>query len=122
MVVLGAMARTIVPDNMSSVTKTADALNTSVVASFLDYAQAPGLFPRCFRQDAATEHEQHRAADQARVADGPVVPGGAAQRHSSSSPPAASSLDVVAAPGSSTTAGTAIASRCAGDFARGAHP
>lgn len=40
----GAMARTIVPDNMSSVIKTADALNPSVVASFLDYAQARGLF------------------------------------------------------------------------------
>ena len=40
----GAMARTIVPDNMSSIVKKADALNPSIVASFLDYAQARGLF------------------------------------------------------------------------------
>ena len=40
----GAMTKTIVPDNMSSVIKAADALNPSVVAAFLDYAQARGLF------------------------------------------------------------------------------
>jgi transposase len=40
----GAMARTIVPDNMSSVIQEADALNPMLVASFLDYAQARGIF------------------------------------------------------------------------------
>ncbi len=40
----GAMAKTIVPDNMSSVIKTADALNPTIVASFLDYVQARGIF------------------------------------------------------------------------------
>lgn len=40
----GAMTRTIVPDNMSSVIKKADALNPTVVAAFLDYVQARGLF------------------------------------------------------------------------------
>jgi transposase len=40
----GAMAKTIVPDNMSSVIKKADALNPTIVASFLDYAQARGIF------------------------------------------------------------------------------
>jgi hypothetical protein len=40
----GAMPKTIVPDNMSSIIKKADALNPTVVAAFLDYAQARGLF------------------------------------------------------------------------------
>jgi len=40
----GAMAKTIVPDNMSSVIKKSDALNPTLVASFLDYAQARGIF------------------------------------------------------------------------------
>ena len=40
----GAMARTILPDNMSSVIKIADALNPSVVTSFLDYTHARGIF------------------------------------------------------------------------------
>jgi transposase len=39
----GAMARTILPDNMSSVIKIADALNPSFVAPFLDYTQARGI-------------------------------------------------------------------------------
>ncbi|MGH2998736.1 MAG: IS21 family transposase [Gaiellaceae bacterium] len=39
-----AMPKTIVPDNMSSIIKKADALNPSIVAAFLDYAQARGLF------------------------------------------------------------------------------
>jgi transposase len=40
----GAMAKTIVPDNMSSIIKKADALNPKLVTSFLDYAQARGIF------------------------------------------------------------------------------
>jgi transposase len=40
----GAMARTIVPDNMSSVIRKADALNPTIVAAFLDYVQARGIF------------------------------------------------------------------------------
>ena len=40
----GAMAKTILPDNMSSVIRKADALNPTLVASFLDYAQARGIF------------------------------------------------------------------------------
>jgi len=40
----GAMSRTIVPDNMSSVIKKSDALNPAIVASFLDYVQARGIF------------------------------------------------------------------------------
>lgn len=40
----GAMTKTIIPDNMSSVIKKADALNPTVVAAFLDYAQARGIF------------------------------------------------------------------------------
>lgn len=40
----GAMAKTIVPDNMSSVIKKADALSPTLVTSFLDDAQARGLF------------------------------------------------------------------------------
>lgn len=40
----GAMARTIVPDNMSSVIKKADALNPTIITSFLDYVQARGIF------------------------------------------------------------------------------
>ncbi|MDB5712596.1 MAG: Mobile element protein [Sphingomonas bacterium] len=38
------MAKTIVPDNMSSVIRKADALNPTLVAPFLDYAQARGIF------------------------------------------------------------------------------
>lgn len=40
----GAMSKTIVPDNMSSIIKKADALNPSLVAAFLDYVQARGIF------------------------------------------------------------------------------
>jgi transposase len=40
----GAMSKTIVPDNMSSVIKAADALHPTLVASFLDYVQARGIF------------------------------------------------------------------------------
>lgn len=40
----GAMTTTIVPDNMSSVIKKSDALNPTLVASFLDYVQARGIF------------------------------------------------------------------------------
>ena len=40
----GAMSRTIIPDNMSSVIKDADALHPTLVASFLDYVQARGIF------------------------------------------------------------------------------
>ena len=40
----GATAKTIVPDNMSSVIRKADALNPMLVAPFLDYAQARGIF------------------------------------------------------------------------------
>ena len=40
----GAMSRTMVPDNMSSVIKDADALHPTLVASFLDYVQARGIF------------------------------------------------------------------------------
>ena len=40
----GAMAKTIVPDNMSSIIKKADALNPTIVTSFLDYVQARGIF------------------------------------------------------------------------------
>jgi transposase len=40
----GAMSKTIVPDNMSSVIKASDALNPTLVASFLDYVQARGIF------------------------------------------------------------------------------
>jgi transposase len=40
----GAMAKTIVPDNMSSVIKVPGALNPTLVASFLDYVQARGIF------------------------------------------------------------------------------
>jgi transposase len=39
-----AMIRTIVPDNMKAIVKTADALSPVLVAAFLDYAQARGLF------------------------------------------------------------------------------
>lgn len=40
----GAMARTILPDNMSSVVKDPDALNPTLVPSFLDYVQARDIF------------------------------------------------------------------------------
>ena len=40
----GAMSKTILPDNMSSVIKRADALSPTVVAAFLDYVQARGIF------------------------------------------------------------------------------
>ena len=40
----GAMPKTIVPDNMSSVIKKSGALNPTLVASFLDYAQTRGIF------------------------------------------------------------------------------
>lgn len=40
----GAMPKTIIPDNMSSVIKDADALHPTLVAAFLDYAQARKLF------------------------------------------------------------------------------
>ena len=40
----GAMAKTIVPDNMSSVIKKADALNPTLVVPFLDYVQTRGIF------------------------------------------------------------------------------
>jgi hypothetical protein len=40
----GAMAKTIVPDNMSSVIKAPNALHPTIVASFLDYVQARGIF------------------------------------------------------------------------------
>jgi len=39
-----AMIRTIVPDNMSAIIKKSDPLTPTVVAAFLDYAQARGLF------------------------------------------------------------------------------
>ncbi len=39
-----AMIRTIVPDNMKAIVKTPDALSPVLVAAFLDYAQARGLF------------------------------------------------------------------------------
>jgi hypothetical protein len=38
------MAKTIVPENMSSVIKVPGALNPTLVASFLDYVQARGIF------------------------------------------------------------------------------
>lgn len=40
----GAMIRTIVPDNMKAIVKDADALNPTIVAAFLDYTQARGIF------------------------------------------------------------------------------
>lgn len=40
----GAMIRTIVPDNMKAIVKDADALNPTLIAAFLDYAQARGIF------------------------------------------------------------------------------
>lgn len=40
----GAMPKTIVPDNMSSVVKASSALSPTLVASFLDYAQTRGIF------------------------------------------------------------------------------
>jgi transposase len=40
----GAMSKTLVPDNMSSVIKQADALNPTLVAAFVDYVQARGIF------------------------------------------------------------------------------
>ncbi len=40
----GAMIRTIVPDNMSAMVKRADPLNPTLVAAFLDYVQARGIF------------------------------------------------------------------------------
>ena len=40
----GAMSKTIVPDNMSAIIKKADALNPTIVAAFLDYVQARGIF------------------------------------------------------------------------------
>jgi transposase len=40
----GAMIRTLVPDNMKAIVKDADALNPTLVAAFLDYAQARGIF------------------------------------------------------------------------------
>lgn len=39
-----AMIRTIVPDNMKAIVKTPDALSPVLVAAFLDYAQARGIF------------------------------------------------------------------------------
>lgn len=39
-----AMIRTIVPDNMKSIVKTPDALSPVLVAAFLDYVQARGIF------------------------------------------------------------------------------
>ncbi|MEO7034322.1 MAG: IS21 family transposase, partial [Polyangiaceae bacterium] len=39
-----AMIKTLVPDNMKSIIKEADALNPVLVAAFLDYAQARGIF------------------------------------------------------------------------------
>jgi transposase len=39
-----AMIRTIVPDNMKAIVKTPDALNPVLVAAFLDYVQARGIF------------------------------------------------------------------------------
>ncbi len=40
----GAMIRTIVPDNMKAIVKQADALSPTLVAAFLDYVQARGVF------------------------------------------------------------------------------
>jgi transposase len=40
----GAMPKTIVPDNTRAMIKDPDALNPTLVAAFLDYAQARGLF------------------------------------------------------------------------------
>jgi transposase len=40
----GAMIRTLVPDNMKAIVKDADALNPTLVAAFLDYSQARGIF------------------------------------------------------------------------------
>jgi len=40
----GAMARVLVPDNMPSIIATADPLAPTIVAAFLDYTQARGLF------------------------------------------------------------------------------
>lgn len=40
----GAMPRTIIPDNTRAMIKDPDALNPTLVASFLDYVQARGLF------------------------------------------------------------------------------
>jgi len=39
----GAMSRSLVPDNMSAIIKTADPLNPTLVEAFLDYAQARGI-------------------------------------------------------------------------------
>jgi len=41
---LNAMIKTLVPDNMKAIVKDADALNPVLVAAFLDYAQARGIF------------------------------------------------------------------------------
>lgn len=40
----GAMIRTIVPDNTKAIVKDPDALNPTLVAAFLDYVQARGIF------------------------------------------------------------------------------
>jgi hypothetical protein len=39
-----AMVKTMVPDNMKSIIKVPDALNPTLVAAFLDYVQARGIF------------------------------------------------------------------------------
>jgi hypothetical protein len=43
-VLLNPMIKTLVPDNMKAIVKDADALNPVLVAAFLDYAQARGIF------------------------------------------------------------------------------
>jgi len=40
----GAMSRSLIPDNMSAIVKDADALNPVLVAAFVDYVQARGIF------------------------------------------------------------------------------
>ena len=40
----GAMSVTMIPDNMTAIVKDADAINPTLVASFLDYVQARGIF------------------------------------------------------------------------------
>ncbi|CAN5268660.1 hypothetical protein BH09MYX1_BH09MYX1_49880 [soil metagenome] len=40
----GAMPKTMIPDNMSSVVRVADPLHPTLIAAFLDYVQARGIF------------------------------------------------------------------------------
>jgi hypothetical protein len=63
----GAMAKTIVPDNMSAIIKVPGALNPTLIASFLDYVHASGVRAASPLREVRRRARRGRVPERARV-------------------------------------------------------